>query len=181
MSSMHSAVCENSSETSMPDCPYFLKENGLFKNVPGFGKKGVMFRLAGGASRWRLVQFWLGIKRVQMTGAAVHEQRDDCFGFGRKMRFLGKQRGIGRERSKPAVGLASEGRIRPSWQCRRPIPIESVVLIRRSYVFPLKRRNDPQGQSSERRNDECQSTNDERAWSRNQTSSGHSPLVILRH
>ena len=77
MSSTCDATCGNSSDTSIPLCPYFLNENGLGISGPGCPCRTTrspalpVERLAGVLRQRRL-----GIERVHVADAAAHEQRD---------------------------------------------------------------------------------------------------------
>ena len=84
MSSMHSAVCGNRSETSMPLLPYFLKVR-LVPSSLAFGADELILRFAELGRPLlpvELVQQRLGIERLQVARPARHEQEDHRLGLG---------------------------------------------------------------------------------------------------
>src|SRR5687767_854222 len=56
-----------------------IRKFNLIDDIPG----------SGGARK--LAEHWLGIKQVHLTRAAVHEEMNNCLGFGLKVRRLGLQ------------------------------------------------------------------------------------------
>ena len=77
------AVRAKSSLTSMPLCPYLRNVNGEPIAAPVL--RSVRRLGPGSGLPWYFVEQGLGIERVDVRRAAVHEQVDDLLGPGRKL------------------------------------------------------------------------------------------------
>ena len=76
MSSTCCATCGNSSETSIPHCPYFLNVHGDGISPPGVPMRSPHLADAGHRLALALQQLGLGIEGVHLADAAVAEDRD---------------------------------------------------------------------------------------------------------
>ena len=83
-----SPMCGNSSETSIPDCPYFLNLYGLRMIGPGISLLHLDVALAGQRLAVIFVERGLGVERVEVADAAAHEKRDDILRARLEMRLL---------------------------------------------------------------------------------------------